>query len=180
MWSLKKQNLGTIGTKTDAKSLKKNEDQSILRIFENSNIKHYKDMNSRKTNWKLIENITVEVPNTQSISKNILFHVSKFPCLRLFWFCRVSVVKFSYWSKFNFNIITSSGVMTIFIYKGLTRNPEIGTTPVWVLANIWRMGQVRDTKLVINVSNEKLKNAVKCKGYSFYWFWDIIRGKDLD
>ena len=85
MWSLKKQNLGTIGTKTDAKSLKKNEDQSILRIFENSNIKHYKDMNSRKTNWKLIENITVEVPNTQSISKNILFHVSKFPCLRLFW-----------------------------------------------------------------------------------------------
>ena len=35
-------------------------------------------MNSRKTNWKLIENITVEVPNTASISKDILFHVSKF------------------------------------------------------------------------------------------------------
>ena len=36
-------------------------------------------MNSRiKTNWKLIENITVEVPNTVSISKDILFHVSKF------------------------------------------------------------------------------------------------------
>ena len=35
-------------------------------------------MNSRNTNLKLIENITVEVPNTVSISKDILFHVSKF------------------------------------------------------------------------------------------------------
>ena len=36
-------------------------------------------MNSRiMTNLKLLENITVEVPNTPSISKDILFHVSKF------------------------------------------------------------------------------------------------------
>ena len=28
------------------------------------------------------------------------------------------------------NIMTGSGVMTIFVYKGLTRNPEIGNTPV--------------------------------------------------
>ena len=35
-------------------------------------------MNTRKTNLKLIENITVEVPNTASISKDIMFHVSKF------------------------------------------------------------------------------------------------------
>ena len=35
-------------------------------------------MNSRNTNLKLIENITVEVPNTVSISKDILFHVSTF------------------------------------------------------------------------------------------------------
>ena len=33
-------------------------------------------MNRRKTNLKLIENITAEVPNTASISKGILFHVS--------------------------------------------------------------------------------------------------------
>ena len=31
--------------------------------------------------------------------------------------------------KFHVNIITSSGVMTIFFSKGLTRNPEIGNTP---------------------------------------------------
>ena len=29
--------------------------------------------------------------------------------------------------------MTGSGVLTIFVYKGLTRNPEIGDTPVWVL-----------------------------------------------
>ena len=48
-------------------------------------------MNSRKTNWKLIENITVEVPNTQSISKNVLFHVSKFACFCKFDFSDFAV-----------------------------------------------------------------------------------------
>ena len=56
---------------------RKNEDQSILRLFENINIKH-NIMNSRKTNLRLIENITVQVSNTASVIKNILFHVSKF------------------------------------------------------------------------------------------------------
>ena len=35
-------------------------------------------MNSRTTSCKLMENITVEVPNTTSISKDILIHASKF------------------------------------------------------------------------------------------------------
>ena len=52
---------------------------------------------------------------------------------------RVSLVRFSYWFKFHVNIITGSGVMTIFVYTGFTRNPEIGNTPVWVLPNIWRL-----------------------------------------
>ena len=33
--------------------------------------------------------------------------------------------------------------MTIFSYKGLTRNPEIENTPVWILPNIWRLGWAR-------------------------------------
>ena len=45
--------------------------------------------------------------------------------------CRVSLVKFSYWSKIHVNIITGSRVMTIFLYKGLTRNPETGNIPFW-------------------------------------------------
>ena len=40
-------------------------------------MKHYNIMNSRKPNLRLTENITVQVLNTASISKGILFHVSK-------------------------------------------------------------------------------------------------------
>ena len=79
-----------------------------------------------------------------------------------------SLVKFGYWFKFHVNIITGSGVMTISFYKGLTSNPEIGNTPVWVLLNILRLGRVRNTKFGTNVSKKILLNAAKCHGYSFY------------
>ena len=52
--------------------------------------------------------------------------------VKFFWRCFVSLVKFSYWSKFHVNIITGSGVMTISFYKELTRNPENGNTPVQI------------------------------------------------
>ena len=61
----------------------------------------------------------------------------------------VSLFKFSYWLKFNVNIITASGVMTILF-------------TVWVLPNIWRLERVRDTKFDMNVSSESywmLENA---------------------
>ena len=45
-------------------------------------------------------------------------------------FCILSLVKFSYWSKFHVNIVTGSGVMTIFFYEASTRNPEIENTPL--------------------------------------------------
>ena len=77
--------------------------------------------------------------------------------IKFFWRCFVSLVKFSYWSIFHVNIITGSWIITIFFYKGLTRNPEIGNTPVWVLPNIWRLRQVRDTKFGMNFSNKILK-----------------------
>ena len=96
--------------------------------------------------------------------------------VKFFWRCFVSLVKFSYWSKIHVNIITGSGIMTIFFYKGLTRNPEIGNTPVWVLPNIWRLGWVMDTKFGKNVSNRMLLNAAKFQGYSCYRFW-VIKGK---
>ena len=88
-----------------------------------------------------------------------------------FWRCFVSIVKFNYWSKLYVNIMTGSGTMTIFFYTGLTRNPEIGNTPVWVFSFIWRLGWVMDTKFGTNVSNRMLLNNAKCQGYSFYGFW---------
>ena len=89
--------------------------------------------------------------------------------------CFVSLVKFSYWSKFHVNIMTSSRVMTIYFYKGLTRNRKSDITLVWVLPNIWRLGRVKD-KFGMNASNEILPNAAKYQGYSFYRFW-VIKGK---
>ena len=91
--------------------------------------------------------------------------------LKYCWRYFVGLVKLSYWSKFHVNIITGSGIMTIFFYKRLTRNPEI-----WILPNIWRLGQVMDTKFGANVSNRMLLNAAKFQGYSFYRSW-VIKGK---
>ena len=99
-------------------------------------------------------------------------HHQFFVCLFVFRCCCVFLVKFSYCSKFHVNIITGSGVMTIFSNKELTKNPEMGNTPIWDLSSIWRLWQVKDTKFGKNVSNVLLNNA-KCQGYSVYHFWVI-------
>ena len=80
--------------------------------------------------------------------------------LTLFCFsCQLKI-----WSNSHVNIITGSGNMTIF--KGLTRIPEIRNNPIWVLPNIWRMGQVMDTKFGMNVSNR----IIEC-----YWMLQNAR-----
>ena len=89
---------------------------------------------------------------------------------QIFWRCFAS-----HWSQFHVNIIIGSGIMTIFFYKGLTRNPEIGNTHVCVLPNIWRLGWVMDTRFGTNVSTRMSLNYEKCQSYSFYRFWVIKR-----
>ena len=98
--------------------------------------------------------------------------------VKFFWRCFVSLVKFSYWSKFHVNIITGSGVITIFFYKGLTWNPEVANTHAWTLPIIWRLGWVMGTKFGMNVSNRILPGAAKFQGYSFYRSW-VIKGKPI-
>ena len=44
------------------------------------------------------------------------------------------------------------------------------------MPNIWRLGQVRDTKFGTDVSNEMLLSAAKRQDYRFYSFW-VIKGK---
>ena len=117
----------------------------------------------------------IRLPDCSKLAKNpkndndvtIFRHDVNVKC---FWRCFVFLVKFSYWSMFHVNIIASSGIMTIFFYKALIRNPEIENTPVW------RLGRVRDTKSSSNFSNKMLLNAAKLQGYSFYCFWGI-KGK---
>ena len=86
-------------------------------------------------------------------------------------------VKFSYWSKFHVNIITCSRVMIIFVYKGLTRNPDIGNNSVCALSNIWRLRRVKNAKFGRNVSNEKLGLLDKLQiwGFEAFTFWFKFR-----
>ena len=68
-----------------------------------------------------------------------------------------AIVKF-----FNVILFLLSCLVSLYFYKGLTRNSEIGNTPVWVLPSICILGQVRDTKFGIDVSNKiwlMLQNA---------------------
>ena len=97
-----------------------------------------------------------------------------------FWRCHVFLfflVKFSYLSKFHVNIITCSRVTTIFVYKGLTRNPEIGNNSVCALSNIWRLRRVKNAKFGRNVSNEKLGVLDKLQiwGFEVFTFWSKFR-----
>ena len=66
-----------------------------------------------------------------------------------------------YYSTFHVNIITGSGVMVVLFYNGLTRNPEIGNIPVWVLPNIRKLARVMDTNFGMDFSKEMSLNPAK-------------------
>ena len=74
---------------------------------------------------------------------------------KFFWRCHVSFLKFSYWSKYHINIMTIFvynnffiRIMIIFVYKGLTRNPEIGSTSSEFYQISWDWGQLGIPNLV--------------------------------
>ena len=87
--------------------------------------------------------------------------------LNFFWHYFVSLVNLVM-SKFqvsiNDTIITGSGVMIIYFYKGLTRNLEI---PVWALPKFWKLGRVRDTKIARHAFNGMLLYAAKARVTAF-------------
>ena len=72
-------------------------------------------------------------------------------------------------TKFHANIITGSGVMTVFFYNRLTRNPDIKmpSSEFCPISEDWGELGRRDTKFGTNVCNEMLLNAAKCKFISF-------------
>ena len=75
-------------------------------------------------NWPWIRKMTMTPQFSDMISSPIFFGVANF------------VFKFSYWFKFHINIITSFRVMTICLYKGLTRNLE-PTIPDKIFGTKW-------------------------------------------
>ena len=73
----------------------------------------------------------------------------------------------------------SSLVMELWQFTFIRDWPEIRKSEIppfcLNLPNIWRLEQVRNTKLGTKVCNKTLLNAAKCQGYSFYHFWVIKR-----
>ena len=79
---------------------------------------------------------------------------------RFFLHCFVCLVKFSYWSRFHVNIITGSGVMTIFFDKGLRKSditrsefcPIFGDRGELGIPNLARMSLIKCYRMLQNNS----------------------------
>ena len=69
-------------------------------------------------------------PNKLKIRKMTKSQFDKMTYHQIFSSHYVSLVNFSYWSKLYANIITGSGVMAAYVYKGLARNQEIKNIPI--------------------------------------------------
>ena len=108
-----------------------------------------------QVNWK--NNIDVTIFRHGAIV--IFYDVAVFPLLNL---------------SYSSNMIFGPVVMTIFVYKVLTRNPKIGNTPVWVLPNISRLGKLRMPNYA-RIS--RMKSYWMLQNLSFYIFW-FIKGKN--
>ena len=108
---------------------------------------------------------------------NLLLEIFLFEYM-FFWIETKNIFSHTYLTYFRKQDYFFLASWQFFFYKELTRNSEIGNTPVWVLFNIWKLEQVRDTKFGINVSDEILLNAAKGQGYGFYRFW-VIKGKPI-
>ena len=72
-------------------------------------------------------------------------------------------VNFSCWPNLHVNIVNGSRVMTISVYKALTKKSGIAKKLVRILPNIWRLELISDTKISLNILNKKLLNAAKLK-----------------
>ena len=95
--------------------------------------------------------------------------------LKNFWCCCVSLVMFSYWSKFHVSIITGSGVMTIYFIRDWPQvwKSEICLSKFCVISGGWSKLGIPN---VAQMSNEMLLNAAECQSYSLCCFW-VVKGK---
>ena len=69
--------------------------------------------------------------------------------------------------------------MTIFFYKGLIRNSEIGNIPVWAFPNFWRLGQVMNTKFGSNLSFLDCYWMLQNSKVTVFTVFDLLRENQL-
>ena len=83
--------------------------------------------------------------------------------VNIFWRLCVSLVNFSFWSKFHVNIVTGSGDKTIFVYKGCDKK----------CGKFCPISEDWGYQFELNVCNKNFLNAAKFQVYRFYLFWVI-------
>ena len=94
----------------------------------------------------------------------------------LSFFCHyfLSLVKFIYWSMFNINIITGSGVLDQ--KSGNWKFPCLGFAEIRIYLETGASFSSLDTKFGKKVSNKFILYLAKYQGYSLYGFC-VIKGK---
>ena len=112
-------------------------------------------------NWPKIRKIIMTSQFSDITSSSIFFHTVLFLLSSL---------------VISPNFTSTSSLFLELRQFSCIRDIPLGNTFVWVLPNIWRLDQVRDTKFGTDVFNKILLNAAKCQGYSFYRFC-VIKGK---
>ena len=107
-------------------------------------------LNSSKllTNWKSDDDILIWQHNF---------------IVKYFWSCRVSLIKFSYWSKFHVNIITGSG---IFLLWPEMEKSEKFLSEFFAIPGDW----VKDIIFDTNVSDESYWICIAKKLYFLRFF----------
>ena len=77
----------------------------------------------------------------------------------IFWWCFASPVKFSSWSKFHVNVITGSGVMTIFFIRDWPEiwKLEIPLSEFWPISEDW--GEFEIPRMSLKKCYWMLQNA---------------------
>ena len=89
-----------------------------------------------------------------------------------FWLNHISFVKFKYWSKFHVNIVTGSRVMTIFLYRGLTGNPEIPSSEFYPISGEWGEKAVHYSCKGLYIKFAGKTCLRYCQLSGFWWlFW---------
>ena len=94
-----------------------------------------------------------------------------------FWHCLVSLVMFSYWSKFHVNIMTGLELWQFSFIKYWPElwKLEIPLSKFFPISGDW--GELGIPNLAkLSLMNAKSLHVAKCQGYSFYRFW-VIKGK---
>ena len=121
------------------------------------------DCSKLTINWKIGNDFTICRHNV-IVNIYIYIYIYILYIYIYIWNCFVSLVKFSYWSKFHVNIITSSGVITFIRDWAEIWKSEIPPSEFCTISGDW--GELRRTMWIFFLGNP-------CHLWSIYSYMNI-------